>query len=98
MTIKNRVKADFLLLAQDYSPKYDPWGYAMGAAFDMAAEAYNRGLPNVLEYRPSPVSGAIIEDEYNAEVLNDMSDSRLLQLCKYTARVLSMLKHFKKDY
>lgn len=87
-----RTKHHFLALAQDYSPKYDPWAYAMGAAFDMAAEAYNRGLPNTLEYRPSPVSGAVIEDEDNAAYLANISDADLIKLCHFTKRLLAWLE------
>jgi hypothetical protein len=91
-------KQHFLSIAQDYNPKNDPWGYAMGAAFDIAAEAYNRSLPNVLGYKPSPVSGAVIEDEYNAEYLAALSDNEVEKLTKFADKILEMLKKHGRDY
>lgn len=102
-----RSKEIFLELACDYmsmsSPRhdaldgFDQWGYAMGAAFDMAAEAFNRGLPNILDYHPG-AGGAIIEDDYNAEILAALSDDELTRLCVFTDKLLDILKRHGKDY
>ena len=93
----NTSKQLFKDIAQDYSPKNDPWGYAMGAAFDIAAACYLRGLPNVLDYSPG-MGGADIEDPWNRKVLMRMNPQRLERLARYTNRVLAMLKRAGRDY
>ena len=81
-------KSLFLELAGDYSAKHDPWGYAMGAYFDVAAACYERNI-HVPTYSPG-VDGPNIDDEHNRELLESLDDKTLAKLAKFC----QLLTHF----
>lgn len=93
------MKETFLKLVDlEWYPNCDHWGVAMSLAFDIAGEGYKRNLPNVLDFRCGLGGIPDIEDEYRREAIEAMPDNELLELMKFTNRVLNALKHAGKDY
>lgn len=93
-------KALFKNIAHDYSPKNDPWGYALAAAFDIGAACYTRQLyagVDVLEFMPG-AGGVEFSDPWGRRYLMRMGPKKLVRLARYTARVLDMLKRAGRDY
>lgn len=93
------MKKLFLELCEgEWHKNADHWGVAMSLAFDIAGEAYKRGLANVLEYRPGAFGPEDIEDEWKAEKIAGLSDGELSTLCTYTKHILDALERAGKSY
>lgn len=100
LIILNRLgtsKELFLDIAQDYNAKHDPWGYAMGAGFDIAAACYIRGIDCALDYSPG-LGGPDIEDDWNRKYLMRMNPAKLKRLAAFTKRVLDTLERAGRSY
>lgn len=93
------MKAQFLQLVEgEWHKNADFWGVAMSAAFDVAGVMYERGLPNVLEYRPGAGGVEPVEDEWRAEYLAAMNDATLTSLAAYIKRILGALERAGLSY
>lgn len=92
----DKLKQLFFDIAPDYSAKYDPWGTAIAAAFDVAAEAYRRGLPDRLDYRPG-AGGPDISEE-NAAYLAGLPDDDIDRLAVFIAGLLRRLEAAGRSY
>lgn len=93
-------KGTFRELAPDYSPKNDPWGYAMALAFDIGAACYSRGLwegVRALDFSPG-AGGCEFDDPYTRRRLMRMSEKRLIKLARFTARLLRLLDAAGRSY
>lgn len=68
-----RTKELFKELAPDYSPKYDPWGHAMGAYFAVASVLYfDYSIVEEGNFRPGAAQGPD-EDDYSTKALLDLN-------------------------
>lgn len=90
----------FKELAPDYSPKLDPWGYAMALAFDIGAACYERGLwEGVRALGCSPgAGGSEFTDPYVRRRLMRMGEKRLVRLALFADRVIRMLERAGRSY
>lgn len=95
-----RTKYLFKEFAPDYSPRFDPWGHAMGAFFNVAAELDKRGanLPAAWGYRAG--AGGPEVDDYAAEVIADLAptDADLLRLGAFLHRLTGRLDRAGHSY
>jgi hypothetical protein len=97
-----RSKELFREVAPDYRADNDPWGHAMGAAFDVCAELTNRDLavPAAWRYRPSPIRGPQEVSDYVAEAFADLAitDAELLRLGDFLHRLTGRLNRAGRSY
>ena len=91
-----QAKQLFLDVAPDYNARFDPWGSAMGTYFDVATEAWMRGIAV-----PSFYPGAgipTIENEYSREVLANMSDDDVVKLVRFCHKLTYILEKAGRAY
>lgn len=92
-------KQHFLELVEgEWHKNADHWGVAMHLAFDVAGVAYERGLANVLQFRPGAGGVEPVEDEWRAQYLAAMDDGQLAALQSFLKRVLDALERAGKSY
>ena len=89
-------KAEFRLTSDG-----DDWGNVLGWWFHVADEIYwNRDfpVPEEWEFRASPIGPQNEPDEYETEVVRNMSDDDLAHFGAVLNRYARFLKHCGKDY
>lgn len=81
--------------------KYDPWGEAMSAFFELCARMYKRGLtiPAEWQYRPSPLTSDPTEkDNYWYSLFARCGRHQLLAIGNLLHRYTEYLRRKGKDY
>ena len=91
-----KTKEHFRAIAEDYSPKSDPWGCAMGAYFDVAAACYKRNI-YVETYSPG-LGGAYIDDDYIREYLDSLPDNELNRLARFCRKLTYLIDRAGRSY
>lgn len=79
---------------------YDPWGSAMGAWFDVAAELYRRDpdlVPLAWEYRPGAY-GISEPETYFGEICAETETDALVRLGRVLDRYCDKLRVSGRDY
>lgn len=91
-------RAIFRELAPDYSPRHDPWGYAMNAFFNVAAEMELRGLEVPAQWRYHSGAGGPHVDDDAAEIFTRVSDDDLQRVGAFLHRLTGRIRRAGLDY
>lgn len=93
------VVTQFKQLLRENDLKWDPWGTAMSAWFDVASHLFEKGnCPREWQYKPGMGGNHIEEDSYYYEFLQVLDAEQLESIGKLLYRYCEILKLNGKDY